>query len=492
VSRLPWSAPRALVLACALLCSGAFAAARPPAAGPPEPLGHAGRWIVDASGRVIVLHGVNMVNKFPPYDLASIGFDADDVAFLAREGVNAVRVGVIYAAVEPVPGQYDDAYLDSIAATVGLLADAGILSLLDFHQDAYSTVFSGEGLPDWATLTDGLPTTPLPTFPEIYGELPALQHAYDNFWANRPGPDGVGLQDRYAAAWAHVAARFRDTPGVVGYDLFNEPFPGSDWRECATADGCPELDASLLTPFFDRVLQAIRTADERHLVWYEPWVLFDAGAATHVGPLDDPRLGMSFHDYQPRDDYALPLANAERQTHRTGDALLMTEYGATESPAVILQILDAADRAMMSRIYWAYSNRAPFQVVAPAGSVASAPQQGLVLDPSQPLTGANVFEAKWDAFVRPYPQAVAGTPRRWSYEPKTRTFELAYATAPAGGGPPLPADLETEVVVPARHYPGCYQVAADGARVTSPAGAPLLRLVTEPGAAEVTVRVTPC
>ena len=66
------------------------------------PLGHAGRWITDDQGRVVVLHGLNMVYKRPPYAPDAIGFGDDDAAFLAREGFNAVRVGVIYKAVEPI------------------------------------------------------------------------------------------------------------------------------------------------------------------------------------------------------------------------------------------------------------------------------------------------------------------------------------------------------------------------------------------------------
>src|SRR5690349_1576097 len=108
-----------VVLLSALLSVQASPSQRASSAG--EPLGHAGRWITDASGRVIILHGVNMVNKFPPYDPASTGFGADDVALLQREGVSVVRVGVLYAGVEPAPGQIDDNYLDSIQSTVALL-----------------------------------------------------------------------------------------------------------------------------------------------------------------------------------------------------------------------------------------------------------------------------------------------------------------------------------------------------------------------------------
>jgi len=127
-----------------------------------------------------------------------------------------VRVGVLFVAVEPAPGQYDDAYLGSIASTVSMLNAAGIVSLLDFHQDGYGVAFNGDGFPDWATLTDDLPIVPLAAFPLDYARNPALRRAFDNFWANRPGPGGIGLQDRYAAAWAHVARRFRDVPGILG------------------------------------------------------------------------------------------------------------------------------------------------------------------------------------------------------------------------------------------------------------------------------------
>src|SRR4051794_30247167 len=94
-----------------LLALGAlalFAATPAAAAGPAAPLDHAGRWITDARGHVVVLHGLNMVSKRPPYAPDSTGFGDDDAAFLAAEGFNTVRVGVIYKAVEPQPGVYDD------------------------------------------------------------------------------------------------------------------------------------------------------------------------------------------------------------------------------------------------------------------------------------------------------------------------------------------------------------------------------------------------
>src|SRR5690348_13908678 len=111
--------------------------ALPAAAAPAPPFGHAGRLITDAQGRVFVSHGVNMVYKVPPYEPSVTGFGDDDAAFLAHEGFNSVRLGVIYKAVEPRPGVYDDAYLANVAQTAAVLERHGITPLIDFHEDMY-------------------------------------------------------------------------------------------------------------------------------------------------------------------------------------------------------------------------------------------------------------------------------------------------------------------------------------------------------------------
>ena len=60
-----------------------------------------------------------------------------------------------------------------------------------------------------------------------YLESPRVQGAFDAFWINQPDGQGVGIQDRYAQAWKHLAQRYADNKTVIGYDLMNEPFQGS-------------------------------------------------------------------------------------------------------------------------------------------------------------------------------------------------------------------------------------------------------------------------
>jgi endoglycosylceramidase len=466
------------------------------AAGPAAPLDHAGRWITDARGHVVVLHGLNMVSKLPPYAPDSTGFGDDDAAFLAAEGFNTVRVGVIYKAVEPQPGVYDDAYLQRIENTVDILGRHGIVSLIDFHQDLYNERFQGEGWPDWAVQDDGLPAEPKAGFPGNYLGMPALQRAFDHFWANDPGPGGVGLQDRYAAAWRHVAARFADNPGVLGYDLLNEPWPGTAWQQCANPAGCPEFDARM-SAFVARTLGAIRQADPDTLVFYEPQVLFNNGADTHLADTGDARTAMSFHDYcltaaEGNGGYGncgqsddLVFANANKRAETTGDALLLTEFGATDARDVLLGVLERADRAMVGWQEWHYCGCADPTTSGPGD------KQAIVRDPNKPPAGDNVVKGTLDTIVRPYPQVVSGTPESWAFDPDKRVFDFAYSTKRAHGGALFPTGAETEIAVPRRQYPNGYAVAVQGGAVHSEGGGELLRVAACSGNGRVTVKVQP-
>jgi endoglycosylceramidase len=466
-------------------------------------LGHAGRWNTDADGRVVILHGVNMVYKRPPYDLATPGFGADDAAFLRRIGFNTVRVGVIWKAVEPRPGAYDDAYLASIERTVRTLARYGIHSMLDFHQDMYNERFQGEGAPDWAVIDDGLPALPQLGFSNNYFLMPALIRAFDHFWANDPGPGGVGLQDRFAAAWRHVAERFRSVPGVMGYEILNEPWPGSAWPTCANNLGCPTFDNGPLAGLSRRVLAAIRSVDRRTMFWYEPEVLFNFGANSRHPRLPDARVGFAFHDYcliagaEGSNFQSDPLrgaecepfesinaANAERHGSENGEALLLTEFGATDDLSYIRRLVNAAERRMMSWQYWHYCPCADPTTSGPGAF------QAIVLDPKKAPEGNNLKTAKIGVLARPYPRAVAGTPTRYRFDEESHVFRAEFSTTLVSGRRPR-RGLTSEFFVPRLQYPRGYTAYVGGARVVSRRNADVLRLRRCAGADAVSVRIEP-
>src|SRR5690625_7014008 len=95
------------------------------------------------------------------------------------------------------------------------------------HQDLFSVKY-GDGAPEWATLDEDLPHVTGDVWSDAYLMSPAVQTAFDNFWNNTPAEDGVGIQDRFAQLWKHIAERYADNRTVIGYDILNEPFIGSD------------------------------------------------------------------------------------------------------------------------------------------------------------------------------------------------------------------------------------------------------------------------
>lgn len=485
--------------AVALCALAAGVLAAPVAAVPKAPLDHHGRWLTDAKGRVVVLHGFNMVNKVGSYRPADTGFGADDARFLRRHGFNTIRLGIIYKGLEPKPpgsdekSNYRERYLRSIARTERVLAKRGIFTLLDFHQDMFNERYQGEGWPDWQTLDDGLPAAPQNGFPGNYLTMPALQRAFDHFWANDPAA-GVPLQDAYSGAWRHVAKRFAQRRHVAGYDLLNEPWPGSVFPTCINPAGCPGFDSGPLTEFSNRVMAAIRSVDRRTLVFYEPNVLFTSSAQTSHGDTGDPHAGFSFHIYCLGGGGGITspvcainqhtvLDNADEHIERTGDTSLVTEFGASDDLVDTRRVIDLADEHMVGWQYWHYCDCDDPTTTGPG-------VQSVVIDPSKPPRGDNV---KWDKLrllARPFPQAVAGTPQSFSFDPDSRIFELTYATT-APDGSMTSRRLRTEVRVPPINFPEGYRVEVEGATVTSGADAAVLELKRESGASRVVVTVTP-
>ena len=113
------------------------------------------RSFVDAFGRQVIFHGVNVVYKVDPYIPSTGAFDSqnslndEDIALLSKWGMNFVRLGVMWEAVERTEGVYDDAYLDKVETMINKLGVAGIYTLVDAHQDVFARSMCGEGVPDF-------------------------------------------------------------------------------------------------------------------------------------------------------------------------------------------------------------------------------------------------------------------------------------------------------------------------------------------------------
>jgi endoglycosylceramidase len=455
-----------LVLSCA---GCGFVRTEPAPQGPIAPLSHAGRWFTDVRGRVVMLRGTNFVQKAPPFEPGGVGFDDDDAALLAARGFNTVRLGVVFEALMPEPGRVEHAYVDRIAETARVLARHGVFVLLDFHQDGWGPATHGNGMPEWATLTDGLPNPPV-GFPLYYIQNPALQRAFDNFWANRNGPDGIPLQEHYAEGLQAVASRFAAMPNVLGYEAMNEPWPGTDWVACLT--GCPALEQQRLTPFYARMAAAVRAVDPRHPLFVEPFPLFNFGSAATSLPGDTPRQVLATHVYAGSEQGDLAVMdNSIAAATGDGVAVLATEWGATNDPALITRTADQFDSRLLPWLFWAYN-------------------ENIIVDTQRPPTPDNVRTDVLDALTRPYPSVVNGTPTHLHFDAGTGALDFAYDAQRPDGRTAAPG-LETVVTVPPPRYADGYTASVLGATITSPPCAPSLTLRNLPHAQTVSVHIEP-
>ncbi|HEX3344649.1 MAG TPA: cellulase family glycosylhydrolase, partial [Polyangiaceae bacterium] len=324
------------------------------------PIGHEGRWLTDAEGRVLLVHGVNVVAKEAPYYPSAEGFSDADAAWLADNGFRVVRVGILATGLMPTPGVVDAGYIQQVAATVSTLAAHDVYSLLDFHQDGWGPSVGSDGFPAWMTLIGDAVNDTDAGFPLYYQQNPALQQAFQSFWDDATGPDDAGLQDDYATMFSAVATQFAREPHVLGYDLFNEPWPGTTWSACLNdANGCPSLDTGELGPAYAKAIAAIRAAGDQHLVFGEPFVLFNYGvSATSIPvPGGDSNAGMSFHVYPLSPNQAPDVvSNAVTWSTGTGGALLDTEWGASVSSITLTPESAALDSALVPWIFWSLSS----------------------------------------------------------------------------------------------------------------------------------------
>lgn len=455
-------------------------------------LRHHGRWLVDPHGRVVILHGVE-IDKFKPGTATEGWVDLAPTApaFIASQGFNLARVSIAFSLAEPQLGYYDAAYLPQFLELDHELAAAGIYDLPTVMQGMYANQFDGDGFPDWMVNTNGAPNFPGP-FPQSYLYDPAEERAWDNFWANTPAADGVGLEDHFGQALAYFAKAFAHQPGFLGLDLLNEPWSGSQYPTCANPEGCPLFDQEL-NAFYRRIIPYVRGADRRHLVFYEPHALFDQGAASNVGAIGDPKAVFTFHNYCLGDQPGLPqsdpgqdcgieeqmvLNNAESQAAVQNDGLLEDEWGNTNSVPLLQRMTSEADQDMVGWSYWAYED-----CCGSDGAIISDAAK----DPQAP---GNLNLPVLEALVRPYPQVIAGTPTPWSFNYTTKVFTLEYSTMGVGGRA-FPADSETDVFIPALEYPTGYTATVSGARIASSPTAGRLVLCSAPGASSVTLTLTP-
>jgi endoglycosylceramidase len=413
----------------------------------------AGGRIVDAKGREVLLRGVNVnalveywqYGPIPP----AIPFDPADARILNGIGWNAVRLLVSWSRVEPLPGVYDEAYLDQVAELVRLLARQNLYSILDFHQDAWSATlaarpdevcpprqtpaFGWDGAPGWATQDGGAPRC----FGSMRELSPAVSAAFEAFWADAPGPGDVGIRTRYAKMVAHVARRFAKVRSVAGYDVMNEPNAFSN-RARRTLDD-----------LYAEVLAEVRAAEAAaggfpHLIFFEPSVVWSQVA---IGVPDDfphdASIVFSPHIYRGGLS-AGPIERFDFERARDdaagfgGTPVFVGEWGSDPDRALDPtdvyfrehQALQDEFRFSATLWTWRESCGDPHKAGEALSGVPHVWGEWDLDCATQTVRGRR--QALFDQLTRAYVRAAPGRLDETSYDPETGAFSAAGSGAPAG------------------------------------------------------------
>jgi len=491
-----------------------------------------GPYLYDRHGRVVFFHGVNAVYKYAPFELypdpgKPWNFSAADASLMERLGLNVVRLGMTWSGLEPGtapandpaicdrgtpsdPHQFNQAvfnrYMQRLKTTVNLLGSFHIYTILDMHQDVYNQMFDGEGAPNWAVCTNGVPSVDPPGRWSLSYATRAAGIAFHHFWANDVRGD---LQGEYDRVWGDVARAFRGNPWILGYDPFNEPFSTSLIRfgdehfdaqlECfytgtahvgMASHDAPPLRCPVRDPA-NGVVPTILAGDPSGLIFDEPDNYASRGFPTFIGPMDLPNLVFNIHIYcgarSPVTGNPTNLLACARQDARSlgrraedrpemasaqqpgGPAWFVTEFGATSSPALLSSITSKMDAQQVGWAYWSWKYYGD-----PTGSAA----ESLVMADGHLRSTALVLS-------RTYPQAVAGVPISYDFSPTTAVFHLDYV-------PDHRIHAPTVIFVPTQiHYPHGYCARASGAMVTSAPGSDRLKVVNDRSGHRVEVVVTP-
>lgn len=479
--------PGAVVAALATRLTAAPQAQAAPAEGLPwlhvEHPTNGRPFIADDQGRLVLLHAIipaglidywtgrdqSQPNVPPAYPIDPSAYDGgacppnastskypplcqDDITQMAALGFDAIRLPISWSLLEPQRGRFSEMYVDRIAQVVDWARTAGMYVIIDMHQNAYSRyVGAGTGVdlgqlsgaPQWATLTDGLPSRVFLKQREVN---PAVLEADSNFWYDRSG-----IQDEYIQAIAFVARRFKDDSTVAGYSVFNEPWPG--WNLP------PGFEDLLLFPFYRRVIDALTGAhdglpcwtgffmpaacgyrdlgvdDVHHLIFVDTGLLREVtDFPTHLGlPLSSyPNVVLSMHAYThvytfdaflgqkpdhatyPWGGYKQSYAWADREARAMNAALFVAEFG--ESPqwdSVVASQLEEQERQLTGSAFWVWKENGDAN-------------WGMFATPSPRSLSSGCLRAGRERLLaRVYLRATAATDVTYRYDPTTAAFVFA-------------------------------------------------------------------
>ncbi len=434
---------RLLALCClALLCAGCSQPSRFEAPGGERaaldagaflPLRTSGSAILDASGRQVLLRGLQH-HALQDVRYQGRELEPGDYATIASWGFTTLRLAISWSRVEPVRGTYDAGYLEELRAALDLAHAAGLSVILEWHQDLWGKCsqapdsglsYGANGAPDW--------TCPADYAPDLFG----YNRLFDRLWANEDD-----LFDAWLAAWGAVLAQLGEHPALAGLDVLNEPLG---------TGSTPDFERKVLFPAYRKAVPALRARGANRLLFLDAPGLRNEALQIAAEPLTElgPDLVYAPHLYSgwislylfglpaSPDTKRKDFTNALSEAATLGLPLWNGEWGVNlRLPSGLRDLeyhLSLEDEARIGSSYWAFS-----RAVASQEKDSLAGSQTLLDPQRQPRL--DVVER----LSRPYPVQTPGRLTALRFDFAAHRLELT-AEIDASLGAPL------VLYAPARH-----------------------------------------
>jgi hypothetical protein len=452
----------------------------------------------------------------PAYAQSTAPGSGDDFAQMRALGFDVVRLVLNWSQLEPTPGAYSATYLNRVAQVVGWARQQGIYVILDMHQDQYSRYIvpaakgtapvacspsgGGDGAPAWAVQTDGKVGCALYGIDELN---PAESAAFANFWANsavaapQDQSPGAGLQDHYIGGLAALARVFENNPAVLGYELMNEPQPGS--TGAVPAGNGYQASSQDLYPFYTRAIEALTGVRDgrptcpaaaptslantcaypqlasvsRQQIFFEPLayrnlvdfslqvsapfssypnLVYAPHVYTYAFTIEQELLSMPAKPGGFPPDFTFGYQTAEADAEAMHSAVFVTEFGDSSGTdrTILANELAAQEQTQTGGTLWAWKGLSQsagscwctrwqyssYQTTANGTRGKGNPR-------STPSPNDQLIASRQQLMMRVWPQATAGRLGAYAYDPTTRSFAMIATSA----GPGRRGDRQTDTIV---------------------------------------------
>ncbi len=239
----------------------------------------------DSLNRTRLFHGMNYVQKSPPYYPTIY---KDDIENLINSGMNVVRLGCMMPGLFPTNSTPSEIYLKQINNISQLLFQHNIYTIIDLHQDVLAPKLCGEGTPDWMLNVSSLDAMVMPEPLAWHDKNFSYKHCHPLGWFKFLGwsewylTDAVGkafqniyhgkglMSKMFDQYWRVVSNYFNDADSVLAYELMNEPWIG-DYIQypglLLKAGAAEKLNVGL---YMQRTHGIVREHDEHTPVLFSP------------------------------------------------------------------------------------------------------------------------------------------------------------------------------------------------------------------------------